>query len=146
MQRIGRYEASEIRFNLLALVADKREQAEKELARLHLLRAALNREVTDLPQSVCDELATLPSEDAVQARLVEVAEEIGNVEARVASEAERQNRWRLENERRRHNYVPLVFELLQQLAGKGMLEGMFKEAVAQKQKKKEDKKKDKKKE
>ena len=30
-QRIQRYESSEIRFNLLALVGDKREQAEREV-------------------------------------------------------------------------------------------------------------------
>ena len=38
MKRIQRYEASEIRFNLLALVGDKKEAAEKELRRLKLLR------------------------------------------------------------------------------------------------------------
>ncbi len=37
--------------------------------------------------------------------------------------------------------MPFVFELLQQLAKKGMLEGMFKEAVEAKKKKQEEKKK-----
>ncbi len=59
---------------------------------------------------------------------------------KIAQETERQTRWKLENERRRHNYVPFVFELLQQLAKKGMLEGMFKEAVEAKKKKQEEKK------
>jgi len=37
MKRIQRYETSEIRFNLLALVGDKKEIAEKEIARLTLV-------------------------------------------------------------------------------------------------------------
>lgn len=36
-----RYETSEIRFNLLALVGDKKEQAEKEVKRLKLIRNAI---------------------------------------------------------------------------------------------------------
>lgn len=55
-------------------------------------------------------------------------------------EVERNQRWRTENERRKHNYVPFIFELLQQLAKKNMLEGMFKEAVEKKRKKQEEKK------
>ena len=60
---------------------------------------------------------------------------------KIAHETERQAKWKLENERRRHNYVPFVFELLQQLAKKNMLEDLFKEAVELKKKKKEEKKK-----
>jgi ubiquitin carboxyl-terminal hydrolase L5 len=44
---------------------------------------------------------------------------------KIIQETERQAKWKLENERRRHNYVPFVFELLQQLAKKNMLEGLF---------------------
>lgn len=57
-------------------------------------------------------------------------------------EAEKQAQWKVENERRRHNYVPLIFELLQQLAKKDMLGPMFEEAKELK-KKKEDEKKEK---
>ena len=41
MNRIQRYEASEIRFNLLALVGDKKDQIQKEIDRLKLIRAQL---------------------------------------------------------------------------------------------------------
>jgi len=54
---------------------------------------------------------------------------------KLQQEQDRQARWRIENERRKHNYVPLIFELLQGLAKKNMLEGLFKEAVEKKQKK-----------
>ena len=55
-------------------------------------------------------------------------------------EVERGQRWKAENERRKHNYVPFIFELLKQLAQKNMLEDMFKEAVEKKKKKQEEKK------
>jgi ubiquitin carboxyl-terminal hydrolase L5 len=41
--RMLRYESSEIRFTLLALVADKKELAEREITRLKLIRTALQR-------------------------------------------------------------------------------------------------------
>ena len=58
---------------------------------------------------------------------------------KIQAEIERNQKWKIENERRRHNYVPLIFELLQQLAKKGQLESLFKEAVERKKKKHEEK-------
>lgn len=40
-KRIERYEQTEIRFNLLAIVGDKKEQAENEITRLKHIRAAV---------------------------------------------------------------------------------------------------------
>lgn len=59
---------------------------------------------------------------------------------KVAEEKTRQANWKLENQRRRHNYVPVIFELLKQLAQKQQLETLFKEAVEKKEKAQEEKK------
>ena len=67
--------------------------------------------------------------ETIEASLSELSSSIAQHEMRIAGETERQAKWKAENERRRHNYVPLIFELLQQLAKKNMLDGMFKEAV-----------------
>ena len=40
--------------------------------------------------------------------------------------------WSLENQRRRHNYVPLIFELLKQLGQKHKLDALFKAAQERK--------------
>lgn len=59
---------------------------------------------------------------------------------KVIEEKTRQTNWKLENQRRRHNYVPVIFELLKQLAQKQQLETLFKEAVEKKEKAQEEKK------
>jgi len=54
---------------------------------------------------------------------------------KVEQETEKQQKWKTENERRRHNYVPLIFELLQQLAKKQMLGELFEDAKTKKEEK-----------
>jgi ubiquitin carboxyl-terminal hydrolase L5 len=105
--RIQKYAQSEIRFNLLAIVQDKKEQALKELAQA---------------ESAGDQVL------------------ISELKLRIEQETEKQQRWKTENERRRHNYVPLIFELLQQLAKKNKLETLFKEAKEKKKQKEAEKK------
>ena len=79
------------------------------------------------------ELAALQAQEGKEAE-IEVQKQI------IAEEQEKQAKWKTENERRRHNYVPLIFELLQQLAKKDMLHGMFEEAKEVKKKKDQEKK------
>ena len=55
-------------------------------------------------------------------------------DAKIEAERQRQANWRAENERRRHNYVPVIFELLKQLAQKKMLKTLYEEAKERKEK------------
>eukprot|EP00347_Sterkiella_histriomuscorum_P021219 403334786 len=149
MKRIQKYENSELRFNLMAVVADKKDQAEKEWNRLKLIRNFLSKQLgieTDESmedyssvQNEIDELSK-QNQETMQASLTEINQSIINQEMKVQQEIERNQRWKTENERRKHNYVPFIFELLQQLAKKNMLDGLFKEAVEKKKKKQEEKK------
>lgn len=79
-KRIEKYSTSEIRFNLLAVIDDKKLKAEKELA-------------------------ALTGQEGKEA-------EIELLKSIILEETGRQADWKTENERRRHNYVPLIFELL----------------------------------
>jgi hypothetical protein len=45
MSRIQRYEASEIRFNLLAIVGDKKAIADKEINRLRYVRSQIQKQL-----------------------------------------------------------------------------------------------------
>jgi ubiquitin carboxyl-terminal hydrolase L5 len=46
----------------------------------------------------------------------------------LANEEEQRQQWKMENERRRHNYVPFCVELIRALAGSGKLPELTKEA------------------
>jgi hypothetical protein len=70
--------------------------------------------------------------------LADVTFEYEQVQAQIAEETDRLHKWKAENERRRHNYVPAIFELLKQLAKKDMLEGLYKDAVKRKEDKKQE--------
>ena len=60
---------------------------------------------------------------------------LANQDSKIEAERQRQANWRSENERRRHNYVPVIFELLKQLAKKKELKKLFDEATERKEKK-----------
>lgn len=70
--------------------------------------------------------------EALQNSLAQIHHELETLEMRSAEEKTRRAEWKLENERRRHNYVPLLFELLKQFAEKNMLDDLFKQAIEKK--------------
>lgn len=82
-KRIEKYAASEVRFNVMAVVKDKIDVITEDI-----------------------EKATAAGDQA----------KIGDLEAAMAAEKDRRANWKLENERRRHNFVPLIFELLKNFA------------------------------
>jgi ubiquitin carboxyl-terminal hydrolase L5 len=69
--------------------------------------------------------------------------EQSKIEGTIEQETEKQARWKTENERRRHNYVPLIFDLLTHLAKKNLLGDLFKDAVERKKEKDEKEKNEK---
>ena len=71
----------------------------------------------------------------MEASQAQIQGQIGTLQEKIQEETEKQAKWKKENERRRHNYVPLIFELLQQLAKKNMLDDMFKDAIKVKKEK-----------
>lgn len=90
-KRIQKYAATEIKFNLMALTADK--------------RVGLQSKIDALLQSGTNE----GDEAIVQLQLA------------LANEEETRNQWKEENERRRHNYLPFCVELIRALSGSGKL-------------------------
>lgn len=107
--RIERYAASEIRFNLMAVVNNRVEAAQAQLEQLQQERESL----VASGQGVGD----------VDAR-------IADVHAALAAAQEQHNSWRVENARRRHNYIPFIFNFLKVLAEKGKLKPLIDQARA----------------
>jgi ubiquitin carboxyl-terminal hydrolase L5 len=80
------------------------------------------------------------TEETLTAHVAEINESVIRLSGQIAEEEDRQARWKVENQRRRHNYVPLIFDVLTMLSKKNMLEGMFKDAIERKKQKTEAKK------
>ena len=89
--RIEKYAASEVKFNLMAVVHDRRSVLKSKLGALE------------------------------EAGLDGSSEEVNSVRAQLAHEEEKRRQWAVENERRRHNYLPFCVELIKSLAGSGRL-------------------------
>lgn len=97
-ERIERYSASEIKFNLMAVVRDRRMHIQESLKLL------------------------------MEAGMAEDEEDVLKLRAQIAAEEEKREGWKRENERRRHNYLPFCVELLKALARSGKLPQLTREA------------------
>ena len=52
------------------------------------------------------------SNETLEASQAEVIQSLQVQDTKIEAERQRQANWRTENERRRHNYVPVIFEVL----------------------------------
>lgn len=90
-KRIERYSANEIKFNLMAVVKDNRTDLRKELVVLK------------------------------EAGMDDESDEVAQIQMKLSQEEQKREMWKIENERRRHNYLPFCVELLKALASSGKL-------------------------
>ncbi|XP_072504438.1 ubiquitin carboxyl-terminal hydrolase isozyme L5 isoform X2 [Notamacropus eugenii] len=98
-KRIQKYSEGEIRFNLMAIVSDRKMIYEQKIAEL---QRQLAEEPMDTDQS-SNMLSTIQSEVAKHQMLIE-------------EEIQKLKRYKIENIRRKHNYLPFIMELLKTLA------------------------------
>lgn len=103
-KRIMRYNAGEIHFNLMAIVSDRKEMYEKEIA---LIEKQVNESGMET--------------DAQQT-------EISRLRCLIEEENNKTSRYKVENIRRKHNYLPLIVEILKILAKDGKLMPIYEKA------------------
>uniref|UniRef100_A0A674G9I3 ubiquitinyl hydrolase 1 n=1 Tax=Taeniopygia guttata TaxID=59729 RepID=A0A674G9I3_TAEGU len=99
-KRIQKYSEGEIRFNLMAIVSDRKMIYEQRIAELQQQLA--QEEPMDTDQS-SNMLSSIQSEVAKYQMLIE-------------EENQKLKRYKIENIRRKHNYLPFIMELLKTLA------------------------------
>lgn len=125
-KRIERYAKNEIRFNLLALVGNKRQIYSQEIRKLENSILSLEGKSTtssDSDQAMSDEL----SEETKQ-KIQQTREEIAKLQNKISAEEEKFKAWKAENVRRKHNYIPFLVNLLRILAEKGELAPLVQKA------------------
>ncbi|XP_077986364.1 ubiquitin carboxyl-terminal hydrolase isozyme L5-like [Glandiceps talaboti] len=111
-ERMQKYSAEEIHFNLMAIVSDRKLVYTREKEKLERRLAALQGQGEVMET---DEETSLPqSEDDIKAA-------ISRLQIQVEHEDQKFQKYKIENIRRKHNYLPLIMELLRVLAKEGHL-------------------------
>jgi len=126
--RIQKYSQKEIRFNLLGLIQNKKEGFTHKIGLLNKRKAAINSKLSGgatMDTSDEHEIPLPTSTDELKHELKAVESEIKDFEQGIQDEEARYAKWRAENVRRKHNYVPFVYNFLKLLAERGKLSGLM---------------------
>ncbi|XP_077573557.1 ubiquitin carboxyl-terminal hydrolase isozyme L5 isoform X1 [Stigmatopora nigra] len=99
-KRIQKYSEGEIRFNLMAIVSDRKTIYEKKIAELQT-------QLTEDEPMDTDQSSTF---------LSSIQSEIAKYHLLIEEENQKLKRYKVENIRRKHNYLPFIMELLKTLA------------------------------
>ena len=130
--RMDRYSASETHFTLLTICSQRTLELEKQISLLAADREVLDAALQGGSNSiiVLSDGTTAGGESGkdLRAARTEVENEMSRLRSEITDEEHKQQMRRAENVRRKHNFLPLIVELLRQLAAKGKLEGLLAEA------------------
>uniref|UniRef100_A0A667ZN42 Ubiquitin carboxyl-terminal hydrolase n=1 Tax=Myripristis murdjan TaxID=586833 RepID=A0A667ZN42_9TELE len=99
-KRIQKYSEGEIRFNLMAIVSDRKMIYERKIAELQ-------SQLTEDEPMDTDQSSTFISS---------IQSEIAKYQLLIEEENQKLKRYKIENIRRKHNYLPFIMELLKTLA------------------------------
>lgn len=123
-----KYSAEEIHFNLMAIVSDRKKLFLREIDNLNIRKTQVLEKLEQLksgkPSEGGEAMDTdqgAPSVGDLRAILHNIDSEVSRFQALVAVEDDKFLRYKVENIRRKHNYLPLIMELLKLLAKEGSL-------------------------
>lgn len=150
-KRIEAYSTKEIRFNLMAVIGDRRITLQEQQAAIEKERnmtvGKIQARSGKLPTAA--ELEQLASQHPPPPPMGEVAVDDRSVETllialahltrrssqvagEIQMESQKAEQWKIENRRRKHNYVPFIVNLLKLLAERGELMPLLESAKQRK--------------
>lgn len=101
--RMNTYSGKEIRFTLLALITDRKMVCSRKLAELH------------------SQYESMPTDD--------ISQQIAQLNIQIQDELEKDRLSKVENIRRKHNFLPFIVELFKVFAESGNLKLLYDEAA-----------------
>ena len=151
VSRIEQYSAREIRFNLMGVIADRRLALQEQQAAVEKERNMTVGKIQARSGKVPTpgELEALASSHPPPPSMGEVAVDDRSVDEllvalahltkksqgltnEIAMETQKTEQWKVENRRRKHNYVPFIVNLLKVLAERGELMPLVEAAKSRK--------------
>lgn len=103
-KRIKKYSEGEIHFNLMALVSDRQTIYQRQID------------------------ALLTDGEDIDMQADSVSAEVARLRQLIEDEVSKTKRYQIENIRRKHNYLPLIVELLKMLGEQGQLLPIYEKA------------------
>jgi ubiquitin carboxyl-terminal hydrolase L5 len=141
--RIETYAVGEIKFNLLVLKASNQsllesQKTEKEARILGILQQCQTQgidptlehfDLSDIDKDIAPILSSESNAQTLIAELNTIVQERANIIWELSSHKAKLKAQKEENERRKHNYLPLIFDLFKLAAESGQLETLYAEAL-----------------
>jgi ubiquitin carboxyl-terminal hydrolase L5 len=105
----------------MAIIKNRKDVYSAELEELEKRREEILQEMNKAPAAA----------ESLNSSLTEVVSAIETVRERIIMEEEKLRKWKAENVRRKHNYIPFLFNLLKTLAEKQQLKPLVEKARQQ---------------
>jgi len=132
-KRMESFAQAEIKFNLLAVIKNRIDLYEERISEYRQEKVLIESKLASIGDMETDEKI------ALEENLLRIKDLIDATQGLISGEAVKHANWKSENTRRRHNYVPFLYNMLKVLAERDLLLPLI-ERAKEKQKLKVEKK------